>query len=157
MNILNIAPIRSWHLQPEMKFKNFALLKVNFYLNREFKEDNPDKTIAPEILITHEFRENEKQLVVILGLRQLTGNIQYRFEVEAGGFFQFDNVPEEKILKQLATINCPAIIFPYIRETIADLTRRAGFPPLHLNPVNFIQLAKEQEAKQTQSTQEISK
>ena len=144
-------------MQPEMKFKNFALLKVNFYLNREFKEDNPDKTIAPEILITHEFRENEKQLVVILGLRQLTGNIQYRFEVEAGGFFQFDNVPEEKILKQLATINCPAILFPYVRETIADLTRRAGFPPLHLNPINFIQLAKEQEAKQTQSTQEISK
>src|SRR3990167_8683458 len=120
MDIINIAPIGSWHLQPEMKFKNFALLKVNFYLNREFKEDNPDKTIAPEITIAHEFRESEKQLVVILGLRQLTGNIQYRFEVEAGSLFLFDNVPEEKTLKQLATINCPAIIFPYVRETIAD-------------------------------------
>ncbi|MDP3298216.1 MAG: protein-export chaperone SecB [Thermodesulfovibrionia bacterium] len=48
-------------------------------------------------------------------------------------------------------------MFPYVRETIADLTRRAGFPPLHLNPINFIQLAEKQEAKQTQSTQEISK
>jgi preprotein translocase subunit SecB len=35
------------------------------------------------------------------------------------------------------------IISPYIRETIADLTRSAGFPPLHLNPINFVELAKQ--------------
>ena len=144
-------------MQLEMKFVNFALLKVNFFLNQEYKEDSADTMIAPDIAINHEFREKEKQLVIVFGLRQIKGNIPYRFEVESGGIFQFENVPEEKLLKQLATINCPAIIFPYVRETIADLTRRAGFPPLHLNPINFIQLAKEQEAKQTQSTQEISK
>lgn len=140
-----------------MKFVNFALLKVNFFMNQEYKKDSADTMVAPDIAINHEFREKEKQLVVILGLRQIKGNIPYRFEVESGGIFQFENVPEEKLLKQLATINCPAILFPYVRETIADLTRRSGFPPLHLNPINFIQLAKEQEAKQTQSTQEISK
>jgi len=144
-------------LQLNMKFVNFALIKVNFFLNQEYKEDSADTVVAPDIAIRHEFREKDKQLVVIIGLRQLKGNIPYRFEVESGGIFQFENVPEEKILEQLTTINCPAIIFPYVRETIADLTRRAGFPPLHLNPINFIQLAKEQEAKQTQSTQEISK
>lgn len=144
-------------MQLEMKFVNFALLKVNFFLNQAYKEDSTDTMVAPDIAINHEFREKEKQLVVILGLRQTKGNIPYRFEVESGGIFQFENVPEEKILKQLATINCPAILFPYIRETIADLTRRAGFPPLHLNPINFIQLAKEQEAKLAQGTEEISK
>ena len=111
-----------------MKFVNFALLKVNFFLNQEYKEDSADTMIAPDIAINHEFREKEKQLVIVFGLRQIKGNIPYRFEVESGGIFQFENVPEEKLLKQLATINCPAIIFPYVRETIADLTRRAGFP-----------------------------
>jgi len=140
-----------------MKFVNFALLKVNFFLNQEYKEDSADTMIAPDIAINHEFREKEKQLVVVFGLRQIKGNIPYRFEVESGGIFQFENVPEEKLLKQLATINCPAIIFPYVRETIADLTRRAGFPPLHLNPINFIQLAKEKEEKLKQGTEEIAK
>lgn len=144
-------------MQLEMKFVKFALLKVNFFLNQEYKEASADAMLSPDIAMSHEFREKEKQLVVILGLRQTKGNIPYRFEVESGGIFQFENVPEEKILKQLATINCPAIIFPYVRETIADLTRRAGFPPLHLNPINFIQLAKEQEAKLKQGTEEISK
>ena len=140
-----------------MKFVNFALLKVNFSLNQEYKEDSADTVVAPDISIRHEFREKDKQLIVILGLRQIKGNIPYRFEIESGGIFQFENIPDEKMLKQLATINCPAILFPYVRETIADLTRRAGFPPLHLNPINFIQLAKEQEAKQTQASQETPK
>ena len=144
-------------MQLEMKFVNFALLKVNFFLNQEYKADSADKVIAPDIVISHEFREKEKQLALIFGLRQIKGNIPYRFEVESGGLFQFEIVPEEKLLKQLATINCPAILFPYVRETVADLTRRAGFPPLHLNPINFIQLAKEQEAKLKQSAEKISK
>jgi preprotein translocase subunit SecB len=137
-----------------MKFKEFALLKLNFYLNDEFKEDDTDKAIDPEITISHEFRKEEKLLVVILGLKQLEGNIPYRFEIKAGSLFQFDDIPEEKILNQFATINCPAIIFPYVRETIADLTRRAGFRPLHLDPINFIELAKARESQQEKNTEE---
>jgi len=137
-----------------MKFKDFALLKLSFYINDEFNDKNPDTSIDPEMLMEHEFREQEKQLIVVLGLRQLTGNIPYRFEIKAGSIFQFDEVPEEKILKQFATINCPAIIFPYIRETIADLTRRAGVPPLHLDPINFIELAKKRESKNQQNVKE---
>lgn len=131
-----------------MKFIDFAILKLHFDLNDDFKEDKEEKdTLVPQIAINHEFREKEKQLVVFLGLRQNTGNIPYRYEIKSGSIFQFDNIPDEKTLKQLATINCPAIMFPYIRETIADLTRRAGFPPLHLDPINFIELAKKREPK----------
>jgi preprotein translocase subunit SecB len=117
-------------------------LKVDFSVNRTFDEKTKLPATTPEISLNHEFREKEKELVVLVGVRQITGNIPYYFEVQAGGLFKFKNVPDEKLLKQLATINCPAIIFPYIRETVADLTRRAGYPPLHLAPVNFVELAK---------------
>lgn len=140
-----------------MKFKDFTLLKLNFYINEEFNDEDPDTKMEPEILLHHEFREAEKQLIVVLGLRQLTGNIPYRFEIKAGSVFEFDEVPEEKILKQFSTINCPAIIFPYIRETIADLTRRAGFRPLHLDPINFIELAKKRESYNQQILEEADK
>lgn len=125
-----------------MMFANFTLLKVNFSLNKDFKEGVDEVTINPDFLVTHEFRDNEKELVVIIGVRLDKGNIPYYFEIQGGGLFRFTEIPDEKMLNQLATINCPAILFPYIRETIADLTRRAGFPPLHLAPVNFIELAK---------------
>lgn len=57
-------------------------------------------------------------------------------EVAQAGIFQIRNVPERD-LDPLLGIACPNIIFPYARETIADLIGRGGFPPIHLAPVNF--------------------
>jgi len=67
--------------------------------------------------------------------------------IEGKGIFKFKKTPSEAVLKKVSKINCPAIIFPYVRETIADITRRAGFPPLHLNPVNFVAFAKQSASK----------
>jgi preprotein translocase subunit SecB len=52
------------------------------------------------------------------------------------GIFQIRNVPESD-LEPILGIACPNILFPYARETVADLVARAGFPPIHLAPVNF--------------------
>ena len=37
-------------------------------------------------------------------------------------------------------INCPSILFPFLRRLIADLTREGGFPPLLLDPIDFASL-----------------
>ena len=62
--------------------------------------------------------------------------------VEGAGLFEFEEELEEGDIARIAGINCAAILFPYIRETVADLTRRGGFPPLHLAPVNFVEVFK---------------
>src|SRR4030042_2183572 len=130
-----------------MKFTDFRLIKIDFSLNPEFKIKAKKVPINPEIAIHHEFRKKQKELVVSLGIRQMTGNMPFYFEVVSAGLFRFEQIPEFVLLKQFATINCPAILFPYVIETIADLTRRSGFPPLHLNPINFIELAKKKKRK----------
>jgi preprotein translocase subunit SecB len=60
------------------------------------------------------------------------------FLVEAAqaGIFQIQNVPAAD-LEPILGIGCPNILFPYAREVIAELIGRAGFPPIHLQPVNF--------------------
>ena len=40
--------------------------------------------------------------------------------------------------------------FPYVRETIADAITRAGFPPVHLAPINFEALYQQQLANMQQ-------
>ncbi|MBW1706391.1 MAG: protein-export chaperone SecB, partial [Deltaproteobacteria bacterium] len=52
-----------------------------------------------------------------------------------------------KDVEPIAKINCPAILFPFLRECVADITRRAGFNPLILPPINFVELAKQKELK----------
>ncbi|HKO89067.1 MAG TPA: protein-export chaperone SecB [Burkholderiales bacterium] len=68
-------------------------------------------------------------------------------EVSQAGIFQIRNVPEAEINPVLG-IACPTILFPYARETVADLVGRAGFPPIHLAPVNFEALYAARQKKQ---------
>jgi preprotein translocase subunit SecB len=130
-----------------MKFEDFRLIKANFYINDGYDAKKNDEEICPEIYIDSDFNEKEHVLLVSFGVRQTSGNHAYFYELVGAGLFKIAELPEEKIIKQLSSINCPAIIFPYIRETLADLTRRAGFEPLHLDPINFIELAKQQDEK----------
>jgi len=60
------------------------------------------------------------------------------FLVEAaqGGIFRIAGVPAEQ-MELVLSITCPNLLFPYVRETVSDAVSRAGFLPLHLNPVNF--------------------
>ena len=57
-------------------------------------------------------------------------------EVTQAGIFAVRNVPEEN-LEMIIAITCPNILFPYAREAVSDLTVRAGFAPVLLNPINF--------------------
>jgi preprotein translocase subunit SecB len=64
-----------------------------------------------------------------------TGTI-YQLEIVYAGLFRLRNVPEEA-LEPFLLINCPALLFPYLRRLASDLTREGGFPPLLLDPIDF--------------------
>src|SRR5262247_492938 len=55
-------------------------------------------------------------------------------EVAQAAIFQIRNVPEAE-LDPILGVACSNILFPYARETVADLITRAGFPPIHLAPI----------------------
>jgi preprotein translocase subunit SecB len=40
-------------------------------------------------------------------------------------------------LEMVYAITCPTILLPYLRETVSDMSVRAGFPPVFLAPMNF--------------------
>ena len=37
-------------------------------------------------------------------------------------------------------IECPRLLFPFAREIVATAVRNGGFPPLLLDPVDFVAL-----------------
>jgi preprotein translocase subunit SecB len=77
----------------------------------------------------------------------------YDLELAYAGLFQVEGLPEGA-LQPFLLIDCPALLFPFARRLIADLTREGGFPPLLLDPINFANLyAKRQQemAAQTQA------
>jgi preprotein translocase subunit SecB len=70
-------------------------------------------------------------------------------EASQAGLFQIRGVPAADMQPVLA-IHCPNVLFPYARETVADAIMRAGFPPVHLAPINFEALYQQQLAQQMQ-------
>lgn len=78
----------------------------------------------------------------------------FLIEATQAAIFQIRNVPDSELSPVLG-IACPTILFPYLRETIADLVMRAGFPPVHLSPVNFEAMyAAGQQAQQEEQDKE---
>ncbi len=60
----------------------------------------------------------------------------YIMECVYGGLFKLQNIPEQA-LEPFLLINCPTILFPFLRRLVADITREGGFPPLLLDPIDF--------------------
>jgi len=60
----------------------------------------------------------------------------YDLEIVYAGMFRLKNIPQEA-LEPFLLINCPALIFPFLRRLAADISREGGFPPLLLDPIDF--------------------
>ncbi len=62
--------------------------------------------------------------------------VAFLAEVQQAGIFLLKGFGEDELTQVLATF-CPAQIYPYTREVVADLVGKGGFPQLHLHPVSF--------------------
>ncbi|MEO1280394.1 MAG: protein-export chaperone SecB [Pseudomonadota bacterium] len=60
----------------------------------------------------------------------------YVLELVYAGLFRIKNIPDEA-MEPFLLINCPALVFPFLRRLVADLSREGGFPPLLLDPIDF--------------------
>jgi preprotein translocase subunit SecB len=73
------------------------------------------------------------------GKAELPGMVLFSFELVFGGLFRIQNVPAES-MQPVVLIECPRLLFPFAREIIATGVRNGGFPPLLLDPVDFVSL-----------------
>ena len=63
----------------------------------------------------------------------------YTMELVYGGGFRLHKLPQEAI-QPVLFIECPALMFPFVRRLVADLTREGGYPPLLIDPIDFASL-----------------
>ena len=60
-------------------------------------------------------------------------------ELAYGGLFELVNIPADS-LQLLLQVECPRLLFPFARRVVADATRDGGFPPLMIDPIDFLTL-----------------
>ena len=109
-------------------------------------ELNPE--IQVNVNIDAKKRTTDKQFDVIIKLRvdsksKNTNNILFVLELDYGGVFQIENVPDDQLHPYLL-IECPRMLFPFLRRVVSDVTRDGGFPPLNLENIDFLKLYRQE-------------
>ena len=61
----------------------------------------------------------------------------FLLELDYGGIFKIENIPDDQ-LHPFLMIECPRMLFPFVRRVIHDVTRDGGYPPLNLDSIDFL-------------------
>jgi preprotein translocase subunit SecB len=90
----------------------------------------------------------------VVSKNKANGDTLFLLELDYGGIFLVDGVPEDQ-LHPFLLIECPRMVFPFIRRIISDVTRDGGFPPLNVDNVDFLQLYRQEMARRAQAPQPL--
>ncbi|SEN11888.1 protein translocase subunit secB [Loktanella fryxellensis] len=78
------------------------------------------------------------------------GEMLFVLEIDYAGVFQIKGVPDEQMGPYLM-IECPRLVFPYIRKLVADMTREGGFQSLSLDQFDYVALYRAKLAAQIEA------
>lgn len=81
-------------------------------------------------------------------------NLLFKLDMDYAGVFRLVNIPSEQI-HPIIMIECPRLLFPFVRQIVADATKNGGFPPLYIDPIDFLALYQEK-AAQAQANQNVA-
>ena len=121
-------------------------------------ELNPE--IQVNVNIDAKKRTTENQFDVIVKLRvdsksKNTNNVLFVLELDYGGVFQIENIPDDQLHPYLL-IECPRMLFPFLRRIVSDITRDGGFPPLNLENIDFLKLYRQEIERRKQEDKEAT-
>lgn len=119
----------------------------------------PGGEVQPEINVQVSLdarkRQTENQYEVITKFRVSSVNSAdktplFLCELDYGGIFHVEGVPEDQ-MHPFLLIECPRMLFPFVRRIISDMTRDGGFPAFNMDPVDFVALYRQEIQRRAES------
>ncbi|RNF34604.1 protein-export chaperone SecB [Paracoccus methylarcula] len=145
--------------QPQVRMQVLAqYIRDLSFENAVAQKGAPTGDVQPEISVQVSLdarkRGTEHQYEVISKFRVTSknkgdGQTLFLAELDYGGVFHIEGVPEEQ-LHPFLMIECPRMLFPFVRRIISDLTRDGGFPPFNMEPVDFVALYRQELARRAE-------
>ncbi|WP_270725198.1 protein-export chaperone SecB [Shimia sp. Alg240-R146] len=137
----------------DMSFENILAQKgasgnaqpdVQVQVNLDAKKRTSDHQyeVAIKLNITSKNKDDDSEMFIL--------------ELDYAGVFHVEGVPEDQ-LHPFLLIECPRILFPFVRRIVSDVTRDGGFPPLNLDNIDFVALYRQEIARrQEQQDQPVN-
>lgn len=136
----------------DLSFENVAAQK------RLTNQMQPD--IQVRVALDAKKRDADNQFDVIVKLTveskaKDSGESLFLLELDYAGIFQIENVKQEQ-LHPFLMIECPRMLFPFLRRIVSDVTRDGGYPPLNLETIDWLQIYKNELQRRADANQQVS-
>ena len=108
------------------------------------EEDFKGKTdFSLNIEVEHKQRDEDQMIIsLIVNLEaRINDKTAFILEMTYCGLFKFPKVTEE-ILKKQIQVECPKMLFPYIRRIISQTMIESNMPNIDIKNINFFDLYK---------------
>jgi preprotein translocase subunit SecB len=112
-------------------------------------EVQPDVSVQVNLDAKKRQVENQYEVMTKLNIESKvkeTGDVLFVLELEYVGVFNIAGVPEDQ-LHPFLLIECPRMLFPFLRRIVSDVTRDGGFPPLNLDNIDFVAIYRNELAR----------
>ena len=128
---------------PSLKIRSQFVKDLSFENIAAQKGIKP--TATPEIKVgvnldAKKREEKEFEVVMTIEVRANAGeDAIFLMEMDYSGVFHIENVPQEQ-LHPFLMIECPRMLFPFVRRIVSDVTRDGGYPPVNVDAIDFLAL-----------------
>ena len=117
----------------DLSFENFAA--------RAGKESSESPRLEVSINVDGSKRTQPNQYNSSIKISVMAKDIKkddtiFFIELDYGGIFQIENLPTDMI-QPFLMIECPRLLYPFVRRIIHDITSDGGYPPISLDAVDF--------------------
>lgn len=133
------APVEQPQVQVQLigqYIKDLSFENPNVGKMVDKKGDNPDLRVEINVNAQRLGPDMYESAIQFHGHAANKLGVIYDLELLYAGLFRIQNIPEEA-MEPFLLVNCPTLIFPFLRRIVADVTRDGGFPPLMLDPMDF--------------------
>jgi|SRR5206468_1402016 preprotein translocase subunit SecB len=136
---------------PQQLILNAQYIKDLSFENPRAPQSFAQQTAQPEVEINVDVKArnlNPDVFEVVLTINataRAQGETVFLVELAYGSVVTIHNATPE-MLPTLVLVETPRIVFPFARAIIASATRDGGFPPLMINPIDFGELLRRQQA-----------
>ena len=138
---------------PQQLILNAQYIKDLSFENPRAPQSLIQQTAQPDVEINVDVKANNlgpevfEVVLTINATARSQGETIFLVELAYGSVVTIKNATAE-LLPMLVLVETPRIVFPFARAVIANATRDGGFPPLMINPIDFAELLRRQQAAQ---------
>ncbi|MCE8507295.1 protein-export chaperone SecB [Ruegeria pomeroyi] len=115
----------------------------------------PDVNVQVNLDAKKRSTENQYEVAIKLNITSKAkgmDDVLFVFEIDYCGIFHVEGVPNEQ-LHPFLLIECPRMLFPFLRRIVSDITRDGGYPPLNLDNIDFMALYRSELARHQAAAQ----